>query len=229
MAKKSAEKKILVIDVGGTNVKINASGIEGSIKIPSHSEMGPKEMVKEVTKAAKDWDYDYITIGCPCATQDGEILKDPVNLGTGWIGFNFTEAFGKPVKLINDAAMQAYGCYKGGKMLFLGIGTGLGTTLIADDVIIPLEGGHLPYRKDRSFEDYTGKEGLARMGEEKWLKHTKRIIEILRDATVASELVLGGGNAELIEPLPKDTRRVDNSAAFKGGFRLWEKDFGIRN
>lgn len=229
MAAKSAKKSILVIDVGGTNVKIIATGIDKRIKIPSHSEMDPEEMVDKVIAASKDWDYECISIGCPCATQNGEILKDPINLGSGWIGFDFATAFGKPVKLINDAAMQAYGCYKGGKMLFLGLGTGLGTTLIVDDVIIPMEGGHLPYRTDRSFEDYTGKEGLNKMGEEKWQKHTKRIIKILRDATVVNDVVLGGGNAELIDPLPENTRRVDNSAAFKGGFRLWERDLGIRN
>jgi len=222
MAAQSAKTSILVIDIGGTNIKIIASGAEKRKKISSHSKMSPQEMVDEVIEASKEWEYEVISIGCPCAIQDGEILKEPVNLGKGWIGFDFAKAFGKPVKLINDAAMQAYGCYHGGKMLFLGLGTGLGTTLIADNVIIPMEGGHLPYRKDFSFEDYTGKEGYEKLGHEKWLKHTNRIIRILRDATVASDVVIGGGNAKILEPFPEFARRVDNSAAFKGGFRLWE-------
>ena len=222
MAAQSAKKPILVIDVGGSNVKIIATGVEKRIKIPSHSDMTPQDMVDEVIKAAENWEYEVISLGCPCAIQNGEILKEPVNLGQGWIGFNFEKAFGKPVKVINDAAMQAYGCYQGGKMLFLGLGTGLGTTLIADNVIIPMEGGHLPYRKDYSFEDYTGKVGYEKLGHDKWLKHTLRIIKILRDATVASDVVIGGGNAKILEPFPEFARRVDNSAAFKGGFRLWE-------
>ncbi len=222
MAAQSAKKTILVIDVGGTNIKIIATGIEKRIKIPSHKKMSPQDMVSEVLEASKDWEYEAISIGCPCAIQEGKILKNPVNLGKGWVDFNFAKAFGKPVKLLNDAAMQAYGCYNGGKMLFLGLGTGLGTTLIADNVIIPLEGGHLPYRKDYSFEDYTGKEGYEKLGHEKWLKHTHRIIKILRDATVASDVVIGGGNAKILEPFPEFARRVDNSAAFKGGFKLWE-------
>jgi len=222
MAKKSAKKKVLVIDIGGTNIKIITTGVNKRVKIPSHREMTPQEIVDAVMEASKEWKYECISVGCPCAIQNGEILKEPVNLGVGWIGFDFAKAFGMPVKLINDAAMQAYGCYRGGKMLFLGLGTGLGTTLIVDDVIIPMEAGHLPYRKNSSLEDYTGKKGLKRLGHEKWQKHTKRIIKILRDATVAQDLVLGGGNAELIEPLPKNTRRVDNAAAFKGGFKLWE-------
>mgnify|MGYP000053000561 CR=1 FL=1 len=218
----AANKKILVIDVGGSNVKIIATGIEKRIKIPSHLKMSPQEMVDKVVEATKEWDYECISIGCPCAIQDGEIKKEPVNLGKGWIGFDFEKAFGMPTKLLNDAAMQAYGCYKGGKMLFLGLGTGLGTTLIADNVIIPMEGGHLPYLNKRSFEDYTGKAGLKKLGAKKWEKHTRKIIKILRDATVASDLVIGGGNSDLLDPLPKNARRVDNSAAFKGGFRLWD-------
>ena len=222
MEAQSSNKTILVIDVGGTNIKIIATGIDKRIKIPSHSQMTPQEMVDEVLKASEKWEYECISIGCPCAIQEGEILREPTNLGEGWIGFDFAKAFRKPVKVINDAAMQAYGCYQGGKMLFLGLGTGLGTTLIADNVIIPLEAGHLPYRKDFSFEDYTGKEGYKKLGHDKWLKHVNRIIKILSDATVASDVVIGGGNAELLEPFPKFARRVDNSAAFKGGFRLWE-------
>ncbi len=222
MVAKSVKKTILVIDVGGSNIKIIATGEEKRIKIPSHADMTPQDVVDEVIKATEEWDYEVISIGCPCAIQNGEILINPVNLGDGWIGFDFAKAFGKPVKLINDAAMQAYGSYEGGKMLFLGLGTGLGTTLIADNVIIPLEGGHLPYRKDFSFEDYTGKEGYAKLGHDKWVKHTNRIIKILRDATVAGDVVIGGGNAKILEPFPEFARRVDNSAAFKGGFRLWE-------
>lgn len=218
------DKKVLVIDVGGSNVKILASGAEKRIKIPSGKEMSAELMVEEVKKAANEagWEYEVISLGVPCKMMAGKIAKEPVNLGKGWIGFDFSKAFGCPVKLINDAAMQAYGCYEGGTMLFLGFGTGLGTALIAEGKIIPLEAGHLPYEKTkRSLEDYTGKEGREFLGDEKWLKHCHRIIESLRHAFCATDLVIGGGNAKDIEPFPEGAREVNNSAAFKGGFRMW--------
>jgi len=221
---KNSSNRILVIDVGGSNIKTIATGQKKRIKIPSAPDLTPKRLVKQVLKATEHWDYDYISIGCPCAIIDGKPIKEPHNLGKGWIGFDFEKAFKLPTKVINDATMQAYGCYNGGTMLFLGFGTGLGTTLIKNGTLIPLEGGHLPYRKDSSFEQYVGKAGFERLGPEKWKKHVLRTIKILRAAFVAQDVVIGGGNAELIDTLPDNTRRVDNRAAFTGGFRLWEND-----
>lgn len=226
MAKISKKKKVLVIDVGGSNVKIIATGVKKRIKIPSGTEMSAQDMVDKVLTATREagWKYDVISLGVPCVVQNEQIAKEPVNLSDGWLGFDFAKAFGSPVKVINDAAMQAYGCYEGGTMLFLGFGTGLGTTLIANGKIIPLEAGHLPYDKtDKSLEDYVGKAGRARLGDDKWLKHSLKIIASLRHAFCATDLVIGGGNAEDIKPFPKGAREVDNSAAFVGGFRLWEE------
>ncbi len=227
MAIQKKDTRVLVIDVGGTNIKILASGVESRIKIPSDKDMSAQRMVDKVIAATTEagWEYDVVSLGVPCVVVNEQVKKDPINLGVGWIDFDFAKAFACPVKLINDAAMQAYGCYKGGTMLFLGFGTGLGTTLIADGTIIPLEGGHLPYEKTkRSLEDYVGKEGRKYLGDEKWLKHSLRIIEALRHAFCATDLVIGGGNAEDIKPFPKGAREVDNSSAFAGGFRLWESE-----
>ena len=166
--KKGEDLKVLVIDVGGSNIKIIATGVKSRIKIPSTPEMSAQAMVDKVLSATSKagWEYDVVSLGVPCVEENGKVAREPVNLGTGWLGFDFSEAFGCPVKLINDAAMQAYGCYQGGRMLFLGFGTGLGTTLIADGTIVTLECGHLPYHKTkRSLEDYVGKAGLRRLGD----------------------------------------------------------------
>lgn len=224
-APSSTPKRILVVDIGGSNVKVLVTGEEKRIKFPSASDLTPRQLVEQVLEATSHWKYDAISLGCPCSVRDNKPIKNPVNLGDGWIGFDFEKSFGLPTKVINDATMQAIGCYNGDTMLFLGFGTGLGTTLIKDYTPIPLEGGHLPYRKNRSFEQYVGKAGLARLGRSKWNKHALRIIEILRHACNAEDVVLGGGNAELIEKLPPNTRRVDNHAAFTGGFRLWESQW----
>ena len=218
-------KKVLVIDVGGSNVKIIATGVKKRIKIPSGDQMSAADMVIQVkAEAAKaSWEYDVVSLGLPCAIRHERVMREPVNLGTGWVDFDFSAAFGCPVKVINDAALQAYGSYIDGRMLFLGFGTGLGTALIVDGFIVPLEAGHLPYNKTKkTLEDYVGKEGRAQLGEEKWQKHCAKIIESLRYAFNATDLVIGGGNAKELDPFPKDAREVDNSAAFKGGFRLWE-------
>ena len=223
MASKSTAKpkSILVVDIGGSNIKLLATGEEKRIKIPSDTDLTAKRLVKQVIEATSHWKYDAISVGCPCAVVNNKPIKEPHNLGSGWIGFDFEKAFGLPAKVINDATMQAIGCYKDGTMLFLGFGTGLGTTLIKDGTPVPLEGGHLPYRKGRTFEDYAGKAGLERIGIDKWNSHALKIIQILRHACIAEDVVIGGGNAELIEKLPENTRRVDNDSAFKGGFRLW--------
>jgi len=215
-----------VIDVGGSNIKIIATGVEKRIKIPSNPEMSAQEMVDKVIEATKKvgWEYDVISLGVPCVVRDAHVQREPVNLGDGWVGFDFEEAFGCPAKVINDAAMQAYGSYEGGVMLFLGFGTGLGTALVVDGTIIPLEAGHLPYEKtERSLEDYVGKAGRSELGEERWQKHVGRIIAALRHAFCATDLVIGGGNAKELDPFPEDARQVNNSAAFVGGFRLWEE------
>lgn len=217
--------KVLVIDVGGSSIKLLATGVESRIRIPSGKDMSAQDMVDEVMAATREagWEYDVISLGVPCVVRDERVQREPANLGAGWVGFDFTKAFGCPVKVINDAAMQAYGSYQGGSMLFLGFGTGLGTALVVDGTIIPFEGAHLPYEKTkRSLEDYVGKAGRKAMGDEKWLKHSFRIIAALRHAFNPTDLVIGGGNAENLDPFPEGAREVDNSAAFVGGFKLWE-------
>ena len=227
MASKSnlSPQRILVVDIGGSNIKLLATGVSKRIKFASSPTLGPEQLVDQVIKATAHWDYEAISVGAPCATRNNLPVKNPHNLGHGWKGFDFQKAFGLPTKVINDATMQAIGCYQGGNMLFLGFGTGLGTTLITDHKAVPLEAGHLPYRKGRSFEEYLGKAGLARTGIKKWNKHALHVIDILRHACNTEDVVLGGGNAELIEKLPPKTRRVDNHAAFTGGFRIWKEEW----
>jgi len=223
--RKSPSKKnpppILVIDVGGSNLKLFATDQPERIKISSGPEMTPEEMISVVKKATKGWKYELVSIGIPCPVKNGRATKEAVNLGKGWKDFDFSEAFSCPVKVINDAAMQALGCYREGIMLFLGIGTGLGNCLIAEGIPVPMEAAHLPYKKKRSYEEYIGKEGLARLGPKKWEKHARKIITLFRTAFIVDDLVIGGGNAELLDPFPEDAREVDNSAAIEGGFRLW--------
>jgi polyphosphate glucokinase len=215
---------ILVIDVGGNNAKLKLSDNDEVRKFPSGPELTPTALVEGVREATKDWNYDRISIGYPGPVNQERILLEPVNLGRGWVGFDFSAAFGKPVRLINDAAMQALGSYDGGRMLFLGLGTGLGTTLIVDGVVAPMEIGHLPYKKSRSFEDYVGNAGLKRMGKKKWRVVVADVVARLRHAFIADYVVLGGGNVKKLDELPPDCRAGDNSRAFIGGARLWEKD-----
>jgi polyphosphate glucokinase len=213
-----------VIDVGGTNVKVLASGQRQPIKIPSGPRMTPKRMVSDVQEAVNDWAYDVVSIGYPGAVLHGKPIGEPRNLASGWVGFNFRRAFGRPVKLINDAAMQAWGSYKGGRMLFLGLGTGLGTALVIDGMLEPMELAHLPYRKGRTYEEYVGKTGLERLGKKKWRRHVADVIIRLRAALEVQDVVVGGGNAKLLDRLPRGVRRVDNANAFAGGVRLWRAD-----
>jgi polyphosphate glucokinase len=210
-----------VVDVGGTHVKVLASGHRQPIKIPSGPRMTAKRMVGEVQEAVSDWAYDVVSIGYPGAVLHGKPIGEPRNLGSGWVGFNFQRAFGRPVKLINDAAMQAWGCYRGGRMLFLGLGTGLGTALVIDGLLEPMELAHLPYRKGRTYEEYVGKTGLERLGKKKWRRHVADVITRLRAAFEVEDVVIGGGNAKLLNRLPRGVRRVDNANAFAGGVRLW--------
>jgi predicted NBD/HSP70 family sugar kinase len=221
-AANTATKKVLVIDIGGTNVKVLATGGREAIKIPSGKSMTPAKMVREVKAATRDWSYDVVSIGYPGPVVHDKIALEPKNLGKGWVGFDFARAFGKPVKLINDAAMQALGSYRGGRMLFLGLGTGLGSTLIIDGVIEPMELAHAPYKKGRTFEDYVGQRGLDKRGKKKWTKHVFDVIALLKSVLVADYVVLGGGNTRLLDKLPKDVFRGSNENAFLGGFRLWD-------
>jgi polyphosphate glucokinase len=216
------QRKILVIDVGGTHVKVLATGQKEPLKIPSGPDMTAGKMVSAVRAATKDLNYDGVSIGYPGPVVHGHPLSEPHNLGGGWVGFDFRKAFGRPVKIVNDAAMQALGIYRGGRMLFLGLGTGLGSAMIVDGVLEPMEVAHLPYRKGRTYEDYLGIRGLKRMGKKKWRRHVAEVAEQLKAALEADYVVLGGGNAKLLKTLPPGARRGDNSTAFTGGFRLWD-------
>jgi polyphosphate glucokinase len=214
--------KILVVDIGGTHVKVLATGRRAPVKIASGPDLTPRLMVRRVLAAVKDWNYDAVSIGYPGTVLRGKPLSNPHNLGDGWVGFNFKKAFGKPVKVVNDAAMQALGAYRNGRMLFLGLGTGLGSALIIDGVLEPMELAHLPYKKGRTYEEYLGRKGLKRMGKKKWRRRVEDVIDRFRAALNVDDVVLGGGNAKLLETLPKGVRRCTNANAFIGGFRLWD-------
>jgi polyphosphate glucokinase len=213
---------ILVVDVGGTHVKLLATGKRLKRRIDSGPQLTPAKMVAAVEEVVADWKYDAVSIGIPAPVLEGRVVADPVNLGRGWTTFDFAAAFARPVKLINDAAMQALGSYRSGRMLFLGIGTGLGSALVTDGVVVPLELAHLPYRKQRTFEDYVGLRGLRRLGKKRWREHVAAVVEILRKAIVCDDVVLGGGNARFLKRLPAGARMGSNAHAFKGGYALWE-------
>ncbi len=215
---------ILVIDVGGSHVKIRATDQSEKREFESSKKLTAAKMVRKVRKLAGDWAYDVVSIGYPGPVLHQCVAADPHNLGSGWVGFDFKAAFGCPVKLINDAAMQALGSYCGGRMLFLGFGTGLGTTMIIDGVIEPMELGHSPYKK-ATYEDYVGARALEKRGKKKWRKKATRIIKQMTAALEPDEVVLGGGNAELLRKLPPRCRLGDNENAFVGGFRMWEDAF----
>jgi polyphosphate glucokinase len=216
----------LVIDVGGTHVKLLATGEQTSREFESGPKLTASEMVSRVKAMTKDWRYDAISIGYPGPVLRNRPMADPHNLGKGWMGFKFERAFGKPVKMVNDAAMQALGSYKKGKMLFLGLGTGLGSALVVDGLVEPMELAHLPYRK-KTFEDYVGIRGLKKRGKKKWRKSVFDVVEQLTAALEPDEVVLGGGNVKKLKKLPPHSRAGENSNAFIGGFRLWDADKGI--
>jgi len=221
-AKKTKTHKILVIDVGGTNVKLLATGQKEPTKIPSGPKMTAALMVKEVKAATKDWGCDHISLGYPGPIINGRPLREPHNLGGGWMKFDFAKAFGCPVRIINDAAMQALGSYDGGRMLFLGLGTGLGSAMIVDGVLQPMELAHLQYKKGKTYEDYLGIRGLEHHGKKKWRKHVAEVVELLKTALDADYVVIGGGNSKKLKTLPEGARLGENSNAFLGGFRLWK-------
>lgn len=213
--------KVLVIDVGGTHVKIASSVTAERTSFPSGPALTPESMVAQVKSLIQGWDYEVISMGYPGVVLRGRIAVEPFNLGPGWVGFDFSAAFGHPVKIVNDAAMQALGSYEGERMLFLGLGTGLGSALIVDGVLAPMELGHLPYRKGKSYEHYVGAAALKRLGKKRWRRFVVDIVERLRNALQVDEVVLGGGNARLLKELPASARLGDNSNAFAGGYRLW--------
>lgn len=218
--------KILVIDVGGTHVKVLATGHQQRVEFPSGPKMTPAKMVAAVRAATTGWKYDAVSLGYPGAVVHGHPIIEPRHLGPGWVGFDFKKAFGRPVKIVNDAAMQALGSYQGGRMLFLGLGTGLGSALIVENVLEPMELAHLPYKKGRSYEDYVGLAGLKRLGKKKWRHYVNKIVEQLKRALQADYVMIGGGNARLLKKLPPNTRLGDNANAFNGGDRLWQKRYG---
>jgi predicted NBD/HSP70 family sugar kinase len=217
----ASASNILVIDVGGTHVKVSDQHHKAPVKIDSGPQMTAERMVAAVREATAGWKYTAISIGYPGPVLHGRPLAEPHNLGRGWVGFDYEKALGWPVKIVNDAAMQAIGSYEGGRMLFLGLGTGLGSAMIVDGVLEPMELAHLPYRRGRTYEDYIGEAGLERLGKKKWRRRVFDVTEQLKSATEADYVVLGGGNARLLKDLPKGARQGNNENAFKGGVRMW--------
>jgi ROK family len=217
------KKKILVIDIGGSNVKLMISRAE-KLKFTSGSRLTPREMVAQMKPLVSDWKFDVISMGFPAPVRDGRILSEPKHLGKRWVGFNFEKALGKPVRVINDAAMQALGSYRGGRMLFLGLGTGLGSALVWRNYVLPLELGDLPYGNGSIIEDHLGKPGLARLGEKTWRRDVEHALLQLKKSLIADYIVLGGGNAKKLDELPEGVERGHNRNAFLGGTRLWQID-----
>ena len=212
---------ILTLDVGGTHIKMLLEGQSTPRKIASGSRFTPRMLVRQVRSRTADWHYEYIAMGYPGVVWRGRPFSEPHNLGRGWAGFDFERAFGRPVRIVNDAVMQAIGSYEGGRMLFLGLGTGLGSALILDHTIEAMEIAHLPYKKGRTYEDYLGKQGLRRLGGKKWRHAVRDVVERLSAAFEVDYVVLGGGNANRLHRLPRGARLGSNANAFTGGYRLW--------
>jgi polyphosphate glucokinase len=216
------KRNVLAVDVGGSHVKALLAGAGPEPRrFDSGSSLTPQELVKGIAGLTGDWSYDAVSIGIPATVHGGRVISEPVNLGKGWVGFDFAGAFGKPTKVVNDAAMQALGSYDGGKMLFLGLGTGLGSALVVEGIVEPMELGHLPFRR-ATFEDYVGERGRKRLGKKNWQKAVTEAVTTLTAALEPDYVVLGGGNAKKVEPLPANTRLGRNDNAFSGAFRLWE-------
>jgi polyphosphate glucokinase len=211
---------VLAVDVGGSHVKVLLNGLDERRRFVSGKRLTGTQMVDGVLELTQDWEYARVTVGVPAPVVGGRVVQDPVNLGKGWAGVDFEQAFGKPTKVVNDAAMQAFGSYEGGRMLFLGLGTGLGSTMILEGTIAPMELGHLPFRK-ATYEDYVGERGRERLGEKHWRKAVLETIETLTAGLLPDYVIVGGGNAERLDELPANCRHGHNEAAFLGGFRLW--------
>jgi polyphosphate glucokinase len=214
--------KVLVIDIGGNSVKVIVTGETDPRKFPSGPELTPRQMVSAVLKLTEDWDFNAVSIGYPGRVRDNRPVSEPINLGHGWVKFDFEKAFGVPVKVMNDAAMQALGSYKSGTMLFLGLGTGLGTALVVDGTVVPMELGHLSY-KQGTYEDFLGLKGLEKLGIRKWRVFVREVVSRFIPALELDDVVIGGGNVNKLDKLPPGCRAGDNELAFRGGFLLWEK------
>jgi polyphosphate glucokinase len=219
-------RRVLVVDIGGTSVKILATGQATRRAFRSGPTLTPGQMVMKVQKLAADWPYDVVSIGYPGPVLRGRVIAEPKNLGRGWVGFDFAQAFDRPVKIVNDAALQALGSYEGGKLLFLGLGTGLGSAMIIEGILEPMELAHLPYRKG-TYEDYLGEAGLDRRGKKKWRRHVTDVVERLIAALQPDDTVIGGGNVTKLDVLPAGCRQGENAKAFSGGFRLWAEGNAI--
>lgn len=218
-----AQPTVLAVDIGGSHVKILTNTPDAApLRVDSGPKMTASQMVEAVKTLASGLHYDVVSVGYPGPTRANKVLLEPAHLGDGWLGADFEASFGKPVKVINDALMQAIGSYDGGRMLFLGLGTGLGAAMILEQVAHPLEIAHLPYRKGKSFEDYVGEDGLERRGKKKWRASVFDVVAKLQAAMLPDYIVIGGGNVEKLDEMPNGCRRGDNSHAFEGGFRLWQ-------
>jgi predicted NBD/HSP70 family sugar kinase len=224
-----SRSKILVVDVGGTHVKFLIQGMRNPIEIDSGPHMTPNAMVQQVKAALKGAAYDKVSIGYPGLVVHGRAVREPYNLGRGWVGFDFVKAFGRPVRMINDAAMQALGSYEGGRLLFLGLGTGLGSAMVMDGIVEPMELAHLPYKNGKSYEDYLGLRGFKKLGRKKWEHQVWKVVALLRAALEPQKIILGGGNAKKLKHLPRDARLGDNRKAFAGGFRMWNERVKAHN
>jgi polyphosphate glucokinase len=222
------KRSVLVVDVGGTHVKVLASGKRAHRQFDSGPKLTPHQMVAQVKELAADWSYQVVSIGYPGPVVHDRPVGEPANLGPGWVGFDFRRAFGKPVRIVNDAAMQALGSYAGGRMLFLGLGTGLGAAMIVDGLLEPMELAHLPYKGGKTYEDWVGKRGLERLGKKRWRNVVADVVKRLVAALEAEYVVVGGGNARLLKSLPKCARLGSNEHAFRGGFLLWKDARGRR-
>jgi polyphosphate glucokinase len=219
--KRKTQRRVLVIDVGGSHIKTRVSGRRDMRQIESGPTMTARQMVSKVLRLIGDLKYDAVSIGYPGVVVHGKIVNEPYNLGKGWVGFDFRKAFGRPTLVMNDAAMQAIGSYEGGRMLFLGLGTGLGSALIVDGTVAPMELAHLPYKRGRSYEDYLGDRGRDRLGAKKWRRVVADVVAQLSKALEADYVVIGGGNARKLKELPRNARLGNNDFAFLGGFRVW--------
>jgi polyphosphate glucokinase len=214
-------RRVLAIDVGGSHVKMRVFGRREMRQFVSGPNMTPRQMVAHIHGLAGDWTYDAVSIGYPGVVLHGKVVAEPHNLGPGWVGFDFRKALGRPTHIMNDAAMQAIGSYEGGRMLFLGLGTGLGSAMIVDGIVAPMELAHLTFKKGRSYEEYVGERGLKRLGEKKWRRKVSEVVERLSAALEVDYVVIGGGNARKLKRLPKNARLGSNDFAFIGGFRAW--------
>jgi polyphosphate glucokinase len=219
---------VLAIDVGGSHVKALVSDVAGEPRrFSSGKRLRADVMVEKVLALVEGWSYDVVSVGVPAQVRAGRVVHEPVNLGKGWVGFDYERAFGRPTAVVNDAAMQALGSYEGGRMLFLGLGTGLGSAMVVDGIVEPMELGHLPFRK-KTYEDYIGERGLERLGRKRWRKVVAEVVEYFEAALEPDYVVLGGGNVDELAELPPRTRRGDNLNAFTGGFRLWDERYRAR-